>query len=72
MRRFIAIGVFIVLLSPRTVSARESERDAGGTDATRITRSVMSFLRQFVPAKNPSKKKSGPSSQGDWLGPPRP
>ena len=71
MRRVIASGVLILLLSPVNASARQHEREIRDSDVTRITRSLLQFVRQLLP-KNPSGKKSGPTSQGDLLGPPTP
>jgi len=74
MRRFIATGVLIVLLVPATpVFARDRDAQATpeGTSA-RISRAVLGYFNQLVRPKNPSAKKSGPTSQGDWIGPPNP
>jgi hypothetical protein len=69
MRRITAAGVLILLLSPVNASARQHE--IPDTEMARFTRSLVQFVRKLLP-KNPSGKKSGPTSQGDLLGPPTP
>lgn len=74
MRRFIATGVLVVSLlpvSPLFARDRDSRATAEGTPG-RITRIVVNYFTQLVRPKNPSEKKSGPTSQGDWIGPPNP
>jgi hypothetical protein len=73
MRRFIATGVLIVFLAPAT-PAFARDRDSRSTEGApaRITRIVLGYFNQLVRPKNPSAKKSGPTSHGDWIGPPVP
>ncbi len=74
MRRFIATGVLIVLLLPAApVFARDRDSRATPEGASaRITRIVLGYFNQLVRPKNPSAKKAGPVSLGDWIGPPNP
>ena len=74
MRRFIVTGVLIVSLlpvSPLLAGDRELRPTVEGR-AERITRVVLGYFTQLVRPKSPSAKKSGPTSQGDWIGPPVP
>jgi hypothetical protein len=74
MRRVIATGVLVVFLLPVTpLSARERDsRPTSEGTSGQITRIVLNYFSQLLRPKNPSAKKSGPTSQGDWIGPPNP
>jgi hypothetical protein len=74
MRRFIATGVLVVSLMPVSpLLARDRDsRPTAESAPGRITRLVLGYFNQLVRPKNPSTKNSGPTSLGDWIGPPNP